>query len=30
MGTSFKNNNAGLFLIDRNIRLGNELLAGRG
>jgi len=30
IGTSFKNNDVGLFLIDRNIRLGNELLTGRG
>ena len=29
IGTSFNHNDARLFLFDRNIRLGNELLTGR-
>ena len=29
IGASFNNNDARLFLFDRNIRLGNELLTGR-
>ena len=29
IGTSFNNDGARLFLFDRNIRLGNDLLTGR-